>query len=168
LVRRIARSLSCCAKPPKSRSWRFRTLYQIWFPCLRMSCVALWILCSILSISTAITPPQGSASSEQVACISGSNVSSCGLFQARYISPTLGDASIILRTFYDIPAVTGDKAQIQSTKGKVEKEPSQHLSHWRRSCYTCLLGDGFDLSVETSLLVLNIMPRGWKLCIALC
>jgi hypothetical protein len=40
LVRRIERSLSCCARPPKSRSWRFRTQYQTSCLCLRMSCVA--------------------------------------------------------------------------------------------------------------------------------
>jgi hypothetical protein len=40
----------------------------------------------------------------------------------------LGDTSIVPRIFYDIPDVTGDKAQIQSKNGKVEKEPSQHLS----------------------------------------
>jgi len=72
----------------------------------------------------------------------------------------LGDASIVLRRFYDIPWCNGDKAQIQSKNGKVEEGTSQHLSQWRRSCYTCLLGDGFDLSVETSLMVLNIMSRG--------
>jgi hypothetical protein len=86
-------------------------------PCLRMSCVGMWIPCSILSIGTAITPPQGSASSEQVACISGSSVSSCGLSQARYIVPR----SVILRLFsifYHIPGVTGTKRRSSPKKAK--------------------------------------------------
>ena len=88
------------------------------------------------------------------------------LSQARYIVPCSGDTSIVLRIFYHIPVVTGTKRRSKSKKGKVEKELSQHLSRLRRSCYTYLLGDDFDLSVETSLLVLDIMSCGWKLCTA--
>jgi len=82
----------------------------------------MWIPCSILSIGYAITPPQGSASSEQVAYISGSSVSSCGLSQARYLVPRSGDTSIVLQNVLSYPWCNGDKAQIKSKKGKVEKE----------------------------------------------
>jgi hypothetical protein len=67
------------------------------------------------------------------------------------------DTSIVLRVFYDIPAITGTKRPPSPKRGK-----SAPLALAQELLHSVLLGDGFDLSVESFLLVLTIMSRGWE------